>query len=182
MENKQIDLWSVANDKYRYFTDIFKTMDEKQRKRANKIGSKFYNYMIRLAYFFENLPFDIYVRENYTCCMSCGHNEIDQDAYEVYGEELKDFKGYIFYHSQNFDDILTTFENITKKYMKLYLCYGYFGKNDNAKEIDKIYKYIANVLKKACEQYGMSFVWNGDHKTKMCLVMEIDKIEDDIIN
>lgn len=107
----------------------------------------------------------IVLKENYTCCMTCGHSEIEKEykrAYDGYFRKHPDDNpigprtlGYTFYHYQN----LFNAENDGK----LYLCYGSFIEEEvSSVEVGKI---IVECAKKV----GIEVEWNESIKEKILL-------------
>ncbi len=96
---------------------------------------------------------DILFKQNYTCCMSCGHDEIDEYRkwYHI---------GFAFFHMQETDHASTTGE--------VHLCYGTFN------EKLATTRDIADMICEVAKEVGFNVEWDGS-TTKKIALKDLDK-------
>lgn len=87
----------------------------------------------------------IVARQNYTCCQTCGHTEIN---YELGKTSVhRRVRGYVFFHQQDAEHVATS-DN-------LYLAYGTLaGTDDDAVA-------IAHEVVSVLRRFGLAVEWNG---------------------
>jgi hypothetical protein len=98
----------------------------------------------------------ILARQNYTCCQTCGHAEIEGEIEQE--RQYRTITGYTFYHVQDTEG--------AHKSDGLYLAYGSVeGDEDDVRQIGW---HIVKVLRRA----GLSVEWNGDTKTRIFVPLQ----------
>jgi hypothetical protein len=94
----------------------------------------------------------IVARQNFACCINCGHGEIGAEI-EAFSKEVKPI-GYTFYHMQ---DTARAAED-----GELWLAYGTRGcSGDDAR--------VGQVICEALRKHGLTVEWNGDVDKRICV-------------
>jgi len=92
------------------------------------------------------------VRENYTCCQTCGWSEADSELEEA-AKAGRPFKGVVFFHQQDTESAVDG--------GGLFLAYG--GEHGSEAAGQQVVQ--------ALEAAGLTPVWNGSAKTRICVPM-----------
>lgn len=95
----------------------------------------------------------IVARQNFACCQTCGHLEMNLELDET--QRKRPIRGYVFYHRQDTDAAV--------QYGYLYLAYG---APDGKEEASRTIAFeVLDVLTK----HGIKCEWNGDVRTRICI-------------
>jgi predicted Zn-ribbon and HTH transcriptional regulator len=92
------------------------------------------------------------VRENFTCCQTCGWSEADSELEDA-AKAGRPFKGVVFFHQQDTESAVDG--------GGLFLAYGGEQGSDAA----------GQQVVQAFEAAGLAAVWNGSAKTRICVPM-----------
>jgi len=92
------------------------------------------------------------VRENFTCCQTCGWAEADDELANAV-EQGRPFKGVVFFHQQDTESAVEG--------GSLYLAYG----GEHGSEV------AGQQVVKALETAGLTVNWNGSAKTRICVTL-----------
>ncbi|GAB5494444.1 MAG: hypothetical protein Phog2KO_46590 [Phototrophicaceae bacterium] len=95
----------------------------------------------------------IVARQDFTCCQTCGHSEINLPIEETM--QYRNVEGYVFFHWQD------TESAVRSEY--LYLAYG----SVSGKESES--KVIASKVVDALERAGLHADWNGSINSRICI-------------
>jgi len=101
-----------------------------------------------------------FARANYLCCSSCGFSALQVRFDELTPEEKSETKGFVFWHSQNEDDIWARGE--------VNLAFGSFSGFD---EDEKVGKEIVSVL----ESFGLHPEWDENPARKILVPLKESK-------
>lgn len=99
---------------------------------------------------------EIVVRQNFTCCMTCGHAEIG-DEIETFEAGGRKARGYAFFHQQATEHALEGYE--------INFAYGAATEGEDAIS-------IASEVADAMRRAGLKVDWNG--KDTMCVMVGVD--------
>ncbi len=88
----------------------------------------------------------IVARQNFSCCLNCGHHEIWDEIEEV--EKQHSVDGYVFYHLQCTEDAVKTGQ--------LSMAYG--SVEDDEECLQRVGRAVVEELQK----FGLSAEWNGE--------------------
>jgi len=95
----------------------------------------------------------IVARQNFTCCQTCGHAEINTEIAST--QQYRPVRGYVFFHWQD------TETAVTNGY--LYLAYG----SVSGKESESVL--IAREIVASLRRAGLEADWNDSVRTRICV-------------
>lgn len=87
----------------------------------------------------------IVARQNFSCCLNCGHREIWNEIEEV--EERHPVDGYVFYHLQCTEDAVKT--------GRLFMAYG------SVAEDEECLQRVGHAVVQELQNVGLNAEWNG---------------------
>ena len=137
-------------------------------------------YQEFLEYAFWNFQSDcehdnILVRNDWTCCNTCGNYEIciekkeEEERIKVEeGEEYK-YTAFVFYHQQETDNIKNQMKDRSWKELKIYLNWGYFDEQDEKKDPDG--KQLAEKIKEIATKHHSKLDYT-DFSKKLELIFQ----------
>jgi hypothetical protein len=95
----------------------------------------------------------IVARQNFTCCQTCGHTEINSEIAKT--QNYRPVRGYVFFHWQ---DTETAVRNAY-----LYLAYGSISGKEGESAL------IAQEVVAALRRAGLEADWNDSVRTRICI-------------
>jgi uncharacterized protein DUF6891 len=95
----------------------------------------------------------IVARQNFTCCQTCGHTEINTEIAKT--QQHRPVRGYVFFHWQD------TESAVRNGY--LYLAYGSVSGKEHESE------YVAQEVMAALRRAGLEADWNDSVRTRICI-------------
>jgi len=95
----------------------------------------------------------IVARQNFTCCQTCGHAEINFEIDEA--SKHRPIRGYVFFHEQDVERVVAS--------GFLYLAYG--SVSGKSKDSVRIGQEIVNALRNA----GLQVQWNGKIEKRIAI-------------
>jgi hypothetical protein len=121
-----------------------------------------------LRYFDKLIPFfdilsnsDVVARHDYSCCNSCG-------ATDIVNTYASDYDAYVFYHTQEYDSILSQIEDISIDTIKVHLNWGMFKVNAT----DDEHLLIANTITLIGNESGVR-IEGGDVRSKLLMYIDV---------
>lgn len=95
----------------------------------------------------------IVARQNFTCCQTCGHAEINTEIAKT--QQYRPVRGYVFFHWQD------TESAVRSGY--LYLAYGSVSGKEEESAL------IAREVVASLRRAGLEADWNGSVRTRICI-------------
>jgi hypothetical protein len=89
----------------------------------------------------------IVARQNFTCCQTCGHSEIQSEI--EWTQQHRPVEGYVFYHMQDTDS--------AREGYGLFLAYGAVDHNN-----DQAFQQVGWRIVERLKQAGLEASWDGD--------------------
>ncbi len=148
-------------------TEFFESVIDQRRTQQASWGDL---PKSRLSEAFDELAtIGVVAREDFTCCGTCGSSEIFDER-----DDSREWRGYIFYHSQDTDGIFDRRET--------YVGYGAFvpayfteeqwmALSDAAKdaEYERIVRDLMAEARVILERHGVEVSWTGDLSVRILL-------------